>query len=116
MLEPCIANVLNFLIQRCLNHRLFFIRIFRVLNTVQSFIFKVHLVASVSAATRLSYHIAAFLSTTFLFFFELFSEVRAAFAAASYILSNPPPNVNNFFVFFYYPTNRVLNDTAEGFD
>ncbi|MCI6887550.1 MAG: hypothetical protein MR868_09920, partial [Lachnospiraceae bacterium] len=80
------------------------------------FIFKVHLVASVSAATRSSYHIAAFLSTTFLFFFELFSEVRAAFAAASLRIPWFRTNVNNFFVFFYYPTNRVLNDTAEGFD
>jgi len=50
-----------------------FFRIFRVLNTVQSFIFKVHLVNlllfSVSAATRLSYHSRLHLSTTFLFSF-----------------------------------------------
>ncbi|MDR7814710.1 hypothetical protein, partial [Lacrimispora sp.] len=50
-----------------------FIRIFRVLHTVQSSVFKVLFVLlSYSAATHLSYHVAAFLSTTFFIFFNLF--------------------------------------------
>ncbi|MBS5955273.1 MAG: hypothetical protein KIC73_00005, partial [Clostridiales bacterium] len=45
------------------------IRIFRVLHTVQSSVFKVLFVLSVSGATRISYHTELSLSTTFLFFF-----------------------------------------------
>ena len=47
--SPCIANVLKSHFKD-IQPGLFFIRIFRVLNTVQSFIFKVHVVAA-SAAT-----------------------------------------------------------------
>ena len=47
--SPCIANVLKSHFKD-VQPGLFFIRIFRVLNTVQSFIFKVHVVAA-SAAT-----------------------------------------------------------------
>ena len=68
---------------------LFFIRIFRVLNTVQSFIFKVHAVDfSLSAATRLSYHSCLRLSTTFFNFFELFQEFVSRFYAATVIYYN----------------------------
>ncbi|WP_207657079.1 hypothetical protein, partial [Lacrimispora xylanisolvens] len=49
------------------------IRIFRVLHTVQSSVFKVLFVLSASGATRLFYHVASVLSTTFLFsFFDFF--------------------------------------------
>ncbi|RHP45595.1 hypothetical protein DWZ40_11800, partial [Clostridium sp. AF32-12BH] len=53
---------------------LFFIRIFRVLNTVQSFIFKVHVV--VRSSDNVQYFITTFLLcqqlfSSFLFFFQM---------------------------------------------
>jgi len=50
------------------------IRIFRVLHTVQSSVFKVLFVLSASGATRISYHLQLFLSTIFFIFFKAFSS------------------------------------------
>uniref|UniRef100_UPI003BAD2BC1 hypothetical protein n=1 Tax=Hungatella hathewayi TaxID=154046 RepID=UPI003BAD2BC1 len=69
-----IVFVLNFLIQ---SHQTMacFIRIFRVLHTVQSSVFKVLCVVMLSTATRLYYHIVSVLSTTFLIYFFAFFTV-----------------------------------------
>ena len=81
---------------------LFFIRIFRVLNTVQSFIFKVHAVAH-SQQQLFKYTTVAFVcQQLFLFFFWTFWSSLPPFSAASYIISNLPTNVNSFFQFFYF--------------
>ena len=80
---------------------LFFIRIFRVLNTVQSFIFKVHLVVSLSAATLIVYHSFKLLSTTFLNFFLNLFRFALLFSAACYILSDVHAFVNNFLFFLF---------------
>ena len=79
---------------------LFFIRIFRVLNTVQSFIFKVHAVVC-SQQQLFKYITVAFVcQQLFLFFFWTFWSSLPPFSAASYIISNLPTNVNNFFQLF----------------
>ncbi|WP_242355315.1 hypothetical protein, partial [Hungatella effluvii] len=52
-----------------------FIRIFRVLHTVQSSVFKVLCVVMFSTATHLYYHIVSVLSTTFLIYFFAFFTV-----------------------------------------
>ena len=82
---------------------LFFIRIFRVLNTVQSFIFKVHLVVSLSAATLIVYHSFKLLSTTFLNFFLNLFRFALLFSAACYILPDVHVLVNSFFIFLFNP-------------
>ena len=70
--SPCIANVLKSHFKD-VQPGLFFIRIFRVLNTVQSFIFKVHVVAA-SAAT--CYILSQrFLSVNNFFHFFLFLKM-----------------------------------------
>jgi hypothetical protein len=57
-----------------------FIRIFRVLHTVQSSVFKVlYFRVAVSAATFKGYHNWLFLSTIFLFFFKTFSSLIDVF-------------------------------------
>jgi len=61
--------VLNLLKFKAFQYGLFF-RIFRVLHTVQSLIFKVRLVAGLSATACLVYHAVPDLSTTFLIFFK----------------------------------------------
>ena len=64
--SPCIANVLKSHFKD-VQPGLFFIRIFRVLNTVQSFIFKVHVVAVLSGNVR-------YFSTLFSLCQQLFSS------------------------------------------
>ena len=82
---------------------LFFIRIFRVLNTVQSFIFKVHfVVAFVLSSNFLSIsQLLLFVNNFFIFLLNFWSSLPP-FSAASYIISNLPTNVNSFFQFFYF--------------
>ncbi|WP_207729239.1 hypothetical protein, partial [Hungatella hominis] len=91
-----IVFVLNFLIQ---SHQTmaYFIRIFRVLHTVQSSVFKVLCVVMFSTATRIFYHIVSVLSTTFLIsFFLLFHR----FSRWSYSIAQRLISVNHNFTFF----------------
>ena len=82
---------------------LFFIRIFRVLNTVQSFIFKVHFVVAfvLSSNSFILSQSLAFVNNFFIFF-KLSWSLLPPFSAASYIISNASTNVNSFFQFFYF--------------
>ena len=80
--------------------RLFFIRIFRVLNTVQSFIFKVQFVALFSAATFLFYHVAFELSSTFYFILKFFDFFVVRISAATFISYHIVVNLSTTFLFF----------------
>ena len=80
---------------------LFFIRIFRVLNTVQSFIFKVHVVAVLSG--NVQYFITSFslCQQLFLNFFLNLFRFALLFSAACYILPDVFAFVNSFFNFLF---------------
>jgi len=92
---------------KAIKHGLF-IRIFRVLHTVQSSVFKVLFVLSASTATRISYHFWLFLSTIFFIFFKTFSSVHDVFwkkflppfPAASYIIPKQTTFVNTILQLF----------------
>ena len=85
--------------------RLFFIRIFRVLNTVQSFIFKVQFfVSRLSLSKQLIYYInlIRFCQALFLFCFEVFQlPCRLCFNSNFHIISCCCRSVNKFFIFFW---------------
>ena len=85
--------------------RLFFIRIFRVLNTVQSFIFKVQFfVSRLPLSKQLIYYInlIRFCQALFLFCFEVFQlPCRLCFNSNFYIISCCCRSVNKFFIFFW---------------
>ena len=76
----CFCSEISF--QRCPTRTLF-IRIFRVLNTVQSFIFKVHVVAVLSG--NVQYFITSF-SLCQQFFYFLFESFQIRFAVFSSVL------------------------------
>ena len=81
--SPCIANILNFLIQRRPTRTLFYSN-FQGFTYCSIFDFQGSLLLSVSAATRLVYQMLFCLSTTFLFiFFELFRSPSLLFYQAS---------------------------------
>ena len=68
----------------------YFIRIFRVLHTVQSSVFKVLCVVFVLTATHLFYHSVSVLSTLFFIYFSLLFD-------SWYIVSHLHFHVNYFF-------------------
>ena len=101
--------VLNFLIQ---SHQTMacFIRIFRVLHTVQSSVFKVLFVCYCRSSNfyRISW-LSVFVNHFFLFLQSFFIDHRCVleenlppFSAASYILPKVSTKVNNFFELFYF--------------
>ncbi|WP_346918999.1 hypothetical protein, partial [Lacrimispora sp.] len=90
-----------------LKHGLF-IRIFRVLHTVQSSVFKVLFSFAASGATHIGYHVRLFLSTIFFIFFKtflighrcVFGRSLPPFSAARYIIPKLLTKVNMFFGIF----------------
>ena len=68
--SPCIANVLNFLIQRRPTRTLFYSN-FQGFTYCSIFDFQGSLLLSVSAATRLVYQMLFCLSTTFFIYFQI---------------------------------------------
>ena len=109
LLKPFLLGfVLNFLKSKGPNQT-FSSRIFRVLHTVQSLIFKV-LRYSLSQTARIFYHKLFCLSRTFLknFFVSLLWSLSSNF----YMLPHFFRSVNNFFQVFYfaelYSLQRVL--------
>ena len=85
--------------------RLFFIRIFRVLNTVQSFIFKVQFLSlSLLVFHQQLVHYIRVLracQALFCFIFSIIFQIVAPFCGAFIILPDPLQNVNHYFTFFY---------------
>ena len=109
--SPCIANVLKSHFKD-VQPGLFFIRIFRVLNTVQSFIFKVHVVAA-SAAT--CYILSQrFLSVNNFFYFfhfyfsaetSLFSQLRFSGKLSTGVDAQSAPPLRLFYSLIF--TRRI---------
>ena len=101
--SPCIANVLNFLIQRRPTRTLFYSN-FQGFTYCSIFDFQGSLLLSVSAATRLVYQMLFCLSTTFFIYFWTFLEVRAPFSRGVYYNSKYrtkcQQHFSTFFVFF----------------
>ena len=96
--------VLNFLKSKGPNQTFFF-RIFRVLHTVQSLIFKV-LCCSLSQTAHICYHKLFCLSRTFskTFFISLLWSLSSNF----YMLPHLSWSVNNFFQIFYFAETHSL--------
>ena len=84
--SPCIANVLKSHFKD-VQPGLFFIRIFRVLNTVQFFIFKVHFVVAfvLSSNSFILSQLLAFVNNFFKFLFESFQIRFAVFNSVLYL-------------------------------
>ena len=95
--------VLNFSIQRCLYQKTLFIRIFRVLNTVQSFIFKVQFfVSRLSLSKQLIYYInlIRFCQALFYFVLKLFNFLVVCVSTATFISYHVVADLSISFLFF----------------
>ena len=105
---PCIANVLNFLIQRRPTRTLFYSN-FQGFTYCSIFDFQGSLLLSVSAATRSVYQMLFCLSTTFLFIFSNFFEVRLpCFTRRVLTLSYLLVVVKQKFLFFYFRVKKII--------
>ena len=82
---------------------LFFIRIFRVLNTVQFFIFKVHFVVAfvLSSNSFILSQLLAFVNNFFYFFQTLLKFVAAVFSGELYNIK-PSNKCQQFFSIFLF--------------
>ena len=102
--SPCIANVLKSHFKD-VQPGLFFIRIFRVLNTVQSFIFKVHVVAVLSGNVQYLITLFSLCQQLFQFLFGNLFDFLPRSHGARIIISNVTAKVNSIFQlfsFFYF--------------
>ena len=100
--------VLNFLIQRRPTRTLFYSN-FQGFTYCSIFDFQGSLLLSVSAATRLVYQMLFCLSTTFLFIFLNFFEVRlSCFTRRVLTLSYLLVVVKQKFLFFYFRVKKII--------
>ena len=100
--------ILNFLIQRRPTRTLFYSN-FQGFTYCSIFDFQGSLLLSVSAATRLVYQMLFCLSTTFLFIFSNFFEVRlSCFTRRVLTLSYLLVVVKQKFLFFYFRVKKII--------
>jgi len=100
---------------KAIKHGLF-LRIFRVLHTVQSSVFKVLCVVFFLNGNLLSLSHRLWLVNTFFIFFFIahrwvLKETLPPFSAASYIIPRQTTNVNNYFTFFIHKFYLYMNDS-----